>query len=359
MKILVIQDHLRSGGTERQSVLLARAAAAAGHQSSLLTFRPGGALAAPDGVDRRSLQPFDLGLDWFAPGLFRSVRRIRPDVSVCMGRMANCYAGILQSRFPEMPVIATLRTGKPVPLLYRRSLRTVRHVVANSREAGNLAVARLSVPGDRISVIANALVFPPGPPAARDPAIRARAGAGAGTFVMLCVAMFRPGKNQAELVEIAAGLPRGSDWQLWLAGEGSERARCERLAASLGVAPRVKFLGYCADPSPLYAGADAAVLASRSESLSNFLIEAQARGLPAVATEALGVSECFLPGRTGWAVAPGDRGAFREALLRLMAEPAGRRSILAAEAAAFARAAFDPATQTAAYFGLFERLRSP
>jgi hypothetical protein len=42
-----------------------------------------------------------------------------------------------------------------------------------------------------------------------------------------------------------------------------------------------------------------------------------------------------------------------------MAEPAGRRSILAAEAAAFARAAFDPATQTAAYFGLFERLRSP
>jgi predicted ABC-type transport system involved in lysophospholipase L1 biosynthesis ATPase subunit len=44
MKILIIQDHLRSGGTERQSVLLANAFAAAGHPATLLTFRPGGPL---------------------------------------------------------------------------------------------------------------------------------------------------------------------------------------------------------------------------------------------------------------------------------------------------------------------------
>ncbi len=31
MKILIVQDYLRSGGTERQSVLLANAFAAAGH----------------------------------------------------------------------------------------------------------------------------------------------------------------------------------------------------------------------------------------------------------------------------------------------------------------------------------------
>ncbi len=38
MKILVIQDFLRSGGTERQSILLANAFATAGHATTLLTL---------------------------------------------------------------------------------------------------------------------------------------------------------------------------------------------------------------------------------------------------------------------------------------------------------------------------------
>src|SRR3954468_19612680 len=134
MKILIIQDLLRSGGTERQSVLLANAFAAAGHATTLLTFRPGGALAATvaPNVTRRSLQPFDLGLDWFAPGLTSVTRRIAPDVALCMGRMANCYASTVQK---ICPTIATMRTGKPLPGLFRRGLHAVTHVVANSRDA--------------------------------------------------------------------------------------------------------------------------------------------------------------------------------------------------------------------------------
>ena len=74
MKILLLQDHLRSGGTERQSILLARAFAAAGHAAVLLTFRPGGALAGElAGVTHRPLTRRDLHLDWFAPGLRRAV----------------------------------------------------------------------------------------------------------------------------------------------------------------------------------------------------------------------------------------------------------------------------------------------
>ena len=46
MKILLVQDYLRSGGTERQTILLANAFRAAGHAASLVTFRPGGALAS-------------------------------------------------------------------------------------------------------------------------------------------------------------------------------------------------------------------------------------------------------------------------------------------------------------------------
>jgi glycosyltransferase involved in cell wall biosynthesis len=124
-------------------------------------------------------------------------------------------------------------------------------------------------------------------------------GANQSTVVLLNVAMFRPEKNQRELIEICSKLPGYLDWQLWLAGEGPTQKKCERLAHDLGIGSRVKFLGYQSDPAPLYLAADIAVLASQSESLSNFLIEAQLHGLPAVAYDIVGVGECFEPGRSG------------------------------------------------------------
>jgi glycosyltransferase involved in cell wall biosynthesis len=175
--------------------------------------------------------------------------------------------------------------------------------------------------------------------------------------VLLNVAMFRPEKNQRELIEIVSGLPESLDWQLWLAGDGPARADCERLAAEKNLGTRVKFLGFFRDPTPLYCAADLAVHASWSEALSNFLIEAQAHGLLAVAYEAQGIRECFVPGRTGWAIPRDDRTAFRATLTRRMSEPVTAHAERSADARTFARTTFDPARQVAAYLDLFARLR--
>jgi len=357
MKILIVQDYLRSGGTERQSLLLTRAFTAGGHPTTLLTFRPGGALAhLGEDLDHRSLQPFDLQLDWFAPGLSAAATRLQPEVVLCMGRMANCYAGDLQHQLPRSPVVATLRTGKALPFLFRRSLHTVRHIVANSHEARAGLISTQHLPAAKISVIHNSLVFPAPSAAGRNEALRAHFGATPETNVLLNVAMFRPEKNQRELVNIVAGLPATADWQLWLAGDGPARAACERLAAALGLSRRVRFLGFHRDPAPLYAAANVAVHASTSESLSNFLIEAQAHGLPAVAYAAQGIGECFVPDRTGWMIPPADRPAFIAALAPLFQRSPLARAVLADEARAFARTTFDPARQVAAYLDLFARL---
>src|SRR4051812_12179101 len=86
MNILLIQDILRSGGTERQTILLAQGFAAAGHASEVVTFRPGGTLASSlSPVRHSSLQTFDTTLNWFAPGLVRTARSASPDVVLCMG----------------------------------------------------------------------------------------------------------------------------------------------------------------------------------------------------------------------------------------------------------------------------------
>jgi len=359
MRLLVLQDHLRSGGTERQSILLANAFAAAGHATTLLTFRPGGALARTvlSSVKLDSLQPRDFGLDWFAPGLRRRVRTMRPDLVLLMGRMANCLGWRIA---PLAPAVATMRTGKPLPAWFRRTLHASRHVVANSREARDHLVLEQGLGPEKIDVIHNSLVFPPelgaGEVAAARAEWRARLGTPAGAQVLLCVAMFRPEKNQGELIEIARGLPSAPAWELWLAGEGPALAACRRRAQEAGLGERVRFPGFVANPSPLYAAADVAVHASRSEALSNFLIEAQAHGLPVVAAAAQGIEECFRPGETGWMVPRADHAAFRERIAACLASDPETRARRAGRARAFARENFRPDRQVAAYLELFARL---
>jgi glycosyltransferase involved in cell wall biosynthesis len=358
MKIIVLQDHLRSGGTERHSILLNREFAILGHESALLTFRPGGLLAPTAGAFR-SLQSFDTGIDWFGPGLSRTVLGGSPDIVLCMGKTANCFAGRLQSRAAtrglDTSIVATLRAGGRLPGFYYSSVKRAAHVVTNSHEAADELVKLHGLSRSKVAVVHNSLVFPDSALGANT-ALREKLGARPSTSVLLSVGMFRPEKNQKALIEIAATLPKGGDWMLWLAGEGPERAACERLTESLGLGARVRFLGYQKDPGPLYRAADIAVHASKEEALSNFLIEAQSHGLPAVACKALGIQECFVEGRTGWMLPQGDYAGFRAALARLAADTFEQRAARADEARAFARASFDPKRQVAAYIGLFELL---
>ena len=358
MKILIVQDYLRSGGTERHSLFMASAFAKTGHEVTLLTFRPRGVLEA-DGEQQpyafRSLQPFDTGLDWFAPGLLKAAEEAMPDLVLCMGRMANCYAGFIQRRVPHAAVICTMRTGKTLPYLFVRSLRLCRHIVANSHVAKRVLTDRYDIPGRKVTVIHNPVLRFTDVTAPRNVALRRYHGANPSTIVLLNVAMFRTGKNQRELIEICAKLPGYLDWQLWLAGEGRTQKKCERLAHDLGLGARVKFLGYQPNPTPLYHAADIAVLTSQTESLSNFLIETQIHGVPAVAYDVVGVGECFAPDRSGILIANRDQNGFVSALDRLIREPALRKRF-SDHGRRHAQSHFVPEHQVQAHLNLFRDL---
>lgn len=358
MKILIVQDYLRSGGTERHAVFLGAAASKEGHEVTLLTFRPRGALgddAENQPFAFKSLQPFDWHLDWFAPGLLRAASEAVPDLVLCMGRMANCYAGFIQSRLPNAAVIGTMRTGKSLPWLFLRSMRLCRHIVANSHVAKRVLTDEHNIPGNKISVIHNPVLRSHATEGPRNIALRNFHGANPSTVVLLNVAMFRPEKNQRELIEICSRLPGYLDWQLWLAGEGVARKNCERLAQDLGLGGRVRFLGYQSDPTPLYLASDIAVLASQSESLSNFLIEAQLHGLPAVAYDIVGVGECFVPGRSGILHLNQDQAGFVESIDKLIRDPGMRRRFSDA-ARLHAREEFSAEQQIRAHLALFTKL---
>jgi glycosyltransferase involved in cell wall biosynthesis len=77
---------------------------------------------------------------------------------------------------------------------------------------------------------------------------------------------------------------------LWLVGEGELRPSLEALAAELGIASRVRFVGLLDNAAiPSYcAAADLFVLPSRLESWGTVMLEALASGTPVVATDTAG-----------------------------------------------------------------------
>lgn len=353
MRIIILQDWLRGGGTEKHTVLLANAFQAAGHAVTLVTFRPGGALAGTVKVPHKVLQPFDTRLNFLAPGLAKRLRALRPDVVLAMGYEANRKLPGLRKTLSGVRLIATLRGGRRLSRGYRRAFRVADTVIANSHWARECAIAA-GAAAERTFVVNNCLgATLPAPDTKRREIIREAFATGKDDCVLVCLAGFRRGKGQAELIGMLASLLRRPAMRLWLVGDGPERARCEELAATLGLTDRVVFSGQRSDALALLQAADICVHASSTESQPNALIEAQACGLPVVAWDVAGVGETFLDGTSGCLIPFGELKGFVVTVAALIEDPEMRHAYGEA-GRAFALEKFATAKNVQATFALFK-----
>ena len=108
---------------------------------------------------------------------------------------------------------------------------------------------------------------------------------------------------------------------LWLAGEGPEREALEKLAAKLGLADRVRLLGWQDDPSPFFAAADVYVVPSRHEPLGSVLLEGWMYRVPMVAAASQGPRWLLRDGENGLLVPIDEASAMAEAIQRLIDQP--------------------------------------
>jgi glycosyltransferase involved in cell wall biosynthesis len=112
--------------------------------------------------------------------------------------------------------------------------------------------------------------------------------------------------------------------RLEIAGAGDYRRELERLAASLALGERVRFLGRVseADKLDLLRRAWGLAFASPKEGWGITNLEAAACATPVVASDSPGLRESVRHGETGYLVPHGDVGAMAAALDALAASPA-------------------------------------
>jgi glycosyltransferase involved in cell wall biosynthesis len=121
-----------------------------------------------------------------------------------------------------------------------------------------------------------------------------------------------PQKGIAYLFSALSKLP--GNWVALIAGDGPLRQDLEQQAKQLGIDPRVRFLGFCAEPAHVLSTFDVFVLPSEWESFGLAPVEAMAMGKPVILSRVGGMSELVIDGESGIYVAPGDVMALASAL---------------------------------------------
>jgi glycosyltransferase involved in cell wall biosynthesis len=304
--LFLMVNSLERGGTERQFVTLAKGLSGGNFEVSTGCLARRGEFV--DSVP--AIKEFSPGRSLFKgqsivtrAALARHLRRQHIAVAHAFDFYVNLML-IPAARLARIPVVigSHRQLGDLLtPLQFRAqnaAFRACDRVVCNSRAAAD-RLKQAGVATDKVVVIPNAL--PDEAFAETAPALPRESGQ---RRVGMVARMNDRGKNHAIFLRMAARLaPEHPSVQFVLVGGGPLRAELEAMAGELGIADRVLFLVDRSDIPAVLASFDMTVLPSRSESLSNVILESMAAGVPVVASNVGGNPELLSDGQTGFLTA--------------------------------------------------------
>ncbi len=151
--------------------------------------------------------------------------------------------------------------------------------------------------------------------------------------LILALARLHWKKGLDTLLHALVALPEA---YAWIAGDGPLESELKALAEKLGVAPRVRWLGWRTDRAALLAACDVVAFPSRYEPFGNVTIEAWAAGRPIVVADAVGPAATVTAGKDALLVPKDDAPALAAALQSVLSNPALSQTLVAGGQASYA-----------------------
>jgi N-acetyl-alpha-D-glucosaminyl L-malate synthase BshA len=127
-----------------------------------------------------------------------------------------------------------------------------------------------------------------------------------GEKILIHVSNFRKVKRVEDVVRMFDIVVKKIPCKLLLVGDGPERSNIEMLCRQLGNCDQVRFLGKQEPVEELLAISDLFVLPSETESFGLAALEAMAVEVPVISSDAGGLPEINLQGKTGFMSKVGD-----------------------------------------------------
>ncbi|MGE0597395.1 MAG: glycosyltransferase [Hyphomonadaceae bacterium] len=171
-------------------------------------------------------------------------------------------------------------------------------------------ILKQGAPAERVSILNSYANLEPAPPTPRD-TLNTPEDAPA----LLTLARLHWKKGIDTLLEALADLP---GVYAWIAGEGPLEQDLKAMAKKLGVADRVRWLGWRTDRASLFAACDVVAFPSRYEPFGNVTIEAWAAQKPLVVADAAGPAATVTNEVDALLVPKDNPEALREALRRVI-----------------------------------------
>jgi len=148
-----------------------------------------------------------------------------------------------------------------------------------------------------------------------------------GQKVLLHVSNFRPVKRVLDVVRIFERVAREVDAVLLMVGEGPERSSAQALGRRLGLGERLRFLGTQQAIEEIVGLADVFLLPSELESFGLSALEAMARGVPVVGSDAGGLPEVVKHAESGYLLPVGDVDGMAARTIEILRDDERRREM--------------------------------
>lgn len=124
--------------------------------------------------------------------------------------------------------------------------------------------------------------------------------------ILVHISNFRRVKRIDDVVKVFSVVRKSVKSKLILIGDGPEKPYIERLVRNMKLHNDVIFTGRIAEPIDILASADLFLLPSETESFGLSALEAMAMGVPVISSNAGGITEVNINGKTGYTCNVGD-----------------------------------------------------